>query len=165
MGSRTQAEEVLKRLPDGDVLGAEIGVFKGHMSKRLLERPDLRLFMVDSWLPMPLYGVTADEQESNRGLAYLAAKERGIVLHMHSADAAKIVPDGSLDFVFIDADHSYEGVKRDITLWRPKLKAGGLLSGHDYANPGEKLGMEVKRAVDELGEVELGRDSCWFYRV
>lgn len=165
MGSRTQAEEVLKRLPDGEVLGAEIGVFKGHMSKRLLERRDLILFMVDNWLPMPLYSVSADEQESNRLMAMRNAGRRGIILHMDSAEAAKWIPDGCLDFVFIDADHSYEGVKRDIQAWRPKLKAGGLLSGHDYANPGEKLGMEVKRAVDEIGPVELGLDSCWFYRV
>lgn len=166
MSGRTRAQEVLKRLQDGPVIGAEIGIFQGRMSLSLLKtRPDLTLYMVDNWLPMPKYGVSAEDQESNRLMAGRIAGDRGVILHMDSADAAKEIPDGSLDFVFIDADHSYEGVRRDILAWRPKLKLGGLLSGHDYANPNEPCGLEVKRAVDELGPVELGRDSCWFYRV
>lgn len=159
MSSRTQAEEVLKRLPSGPVAGVEVGVYRCSMSRALKERPGLTLFMVDNWLPFRHVG--AEEQEQN----YKTALSLGVAMRMDSAKAADAFSDGSLDFVFIDADHSYEGVKRDIEAWRPKLKPGGLLCGHDYANPGDPCGMEVKRAVDELGEVELGRDSCWFYRV
>jgi len=65
---------------------------------------------------------------------------------MLTDDAAKLVPDHSLDLCFIDADHSYESVKRDIETWEPKLKPGGVIGGHDYygtAWPG------VTRAVHE----------------
>lgn len=46
--------------------------------------------------------------------------------------ASEQIEDGSLDWLFIDADHTYEGVTSDIVAWWPKLKPGGLISGHDY---------------------------------
>ena len=64
-----------------------------------------------------------------------------------SATAATRYDDGSLDFVFIDADHTYEAVKRDISAWWPKVKSGGVLAGHDYDETG------VKKAVDEFAEL------------
>jgi cephalosporin hydroxylase len=63
-----------------------------------------------------------------------------------SVDASKLYEDKSLDFVFVDANHSYEDVKKDIDSWLPKIKSGGYIGGHDYnANswPG------VIRAVNE----------------
>ena len=51
---------------------------------------------------------------------------------MYSEQAADQVMDESLDFVFIDAQHDYHSVINDIGLWAPKVKPGGLISGHDY---------------------------------
>jgi len=58
-----------------------------------------------------------------------------------------LVEDASLDFCFIDGDHRYEAVKEDIIAWTPKLRKGGILSGHDYDYP--HFG-GVTLAVDEL---------------
>jgi hypothetical protein len=52
-----------------------------------------------------------------------------------SEEAAPKIPDGSLDFAYIDANHAYEYVKRDIELWWPKIRDGGMLAGHDYLIP------------------------------
>ena len=169
MSSTDQAMEVLKRLPKGPVTGAEIGVFAGKMSKRLLERGNLGLYMVDNWLALPRYGITQAQQDENKLKALKIAAMGGWVLGMDSVKAAECVEDESLDFVFIDADHSYEGVSRDVKAWLPKVRPGGLMGGHDYANPSEPCGMEVKRAVDEIAyltgkRVDLGKDSTWFYR-
>jgi predicted O-methyltransferase YrrM len=57
------------------------------------------------------------------------------VLHGPSVEMAKRVEDGSLDFVFIDADHRYEFVVEDIKAWFPKVRSGGTLCGHDYGDP------------------------------
>jgi predicted O-methyltransferase YrrM len=65
-----------------------------------------------------------------------------------SWDVATRYPDESIDFVFLDASHAYESISRDIDAWRPKVKRGGLLAGHDYVhwtNP--EFG--VVRAVNE----------------
>ena len=159
MSGRTRAAEVIKRLPEGKVAGVEVGVSACAMSRALKERPGLTLYMVATWLPFRHVG--RDEQEAN----YMTARSIGVAMRMDSVKASEAFSDGSLDFVFLDADHSYKGVKRDIEAWLPKVKPGGLLCGHDYANKNDPCGMEVKRAVDELGPVELGLDSTWFYRV
>jgi hypothetical protein len=71
---------------------------------------------------------------------------------MTSDEAARAIPDGTLDFVYLDARHDYASVVEDIGLWYPKVKPGGVLSGHDYMEQ-EKIGdtlFGVKRAVDEF---------------
>lgn len=67
-------------------------------------------------------------------------------VRMTSLEAAECYDDKSLDFVFIDAQHDYESVKSDILAWRPKVRIGGILSGHDY---GHEIDNEVGRAVRE----------------
>lgn len=181
--SAIRAMEILRRLPDGEVKGAEIGVFTGMLSSLLLEREDLSLVMVDAWMPgVESYAVAggAGDWHAHLGQAdqdryYEAAKDavkfagdRASIIRKLSVEAAGDVPDASLDFVFIDADHSYEGCKADIEAWLPKLKPDGLLCGHDYGN--EKFPLfGVDRAVNEFVrenkyELELGENYTWFAR-
>lgn len=166
MSATTRAAEVIARLGNGAKVGAEIGVLSGKMSRELLRRPQTTLYMVDNWQAMSAYRVDQETQDEN----YLKCLEvGGIVLRMDSLEAAKSFPDEFLDFVFIDADHSYTAVCNDIAAWLPKLRKGGLLGGHDYANKGELCGDEVKQAVDDSARVfgfkiELGKDSTWFRR-
>lgn len=155
-------------------VGAEIGVFAGELSRRLLSRADLTLYLVDSWTAEhnPTYTASGDfhttltqaQQERyyriTHDMIYFAGP-RARILRKDSREAAKDIPDGTLDFVFIDADHSYEGCKADIEAWRPKVKAGGFISGHDYENTDFPC-WGVKKAVTELfGQPELGENFTW----
>ena len=54
--------------------------------------------------------------------------------------------DNQYDFVYIDADHTYESVKKDLELYLPKVKNGGIIGGHDYTDNW----VEVRQAVDEV---------------
>lgn len=85
-------------------------------------------------------------------------------MHMPSHRAAEKFDNESLDFVFIDADHAYESVKRDINSWWPKVKPGGILAGHDYYPHRPEWG-DVYRAVQELftkNEIHyLYKQSCF----
>lgn len=84
-------------------------------------------------------------------------------VRMTSTEAAQSYPDNSLDFVFIDADHTYEAVKQDIEAWWPKVKPGGILAGHDY-NPGpDENGVDygVGRAVRERFPNHYNPPWCW----
>ncbi len=62
-----------------------------------------------------------------------------------SVEAAKDFEDESIDFCFIDGDHSYNGVMSDLVAWHPKVKVGSVLAGHDYPWP------PLKKAVHEFG--------------
>ena len=67
------------------------------------------------------------------------------VLKGCSLDVCNQFEDESIDFLFLDGDHSYEGVKNELELWFPKVKIGGIISGHDYSQP-----CGVKQAVNEF---------------
>jgi hypothetical protein len=76
-----------------------------------------------------------------------------------------ILPDEYLDFVYIDGDHKYEEVKRDIECWFPKVKKGGCIGGHDY---GKKNYLGVRRAVKEsFGDfvITIPSVTVWLYHV
>jgi hypothetical protein len=93
------------------------------------------------------------------------ASERVEILRMDSVEAANRVADRSLDFVFIDGDHSHEGCKRDIEAWAAKVKAGGWIGGHDCGHPRKTWG--VTKAVDQWAsercvDVERDHDMTWF---
>lgn len=118
--------------------GVEIGVFKGEFSKQILKNWDGVLYMVDVWKAL------GDEyiDSSNHAHHSTAYKEtmdniqgyedRAIMIRTNSKIASEMFEDESLDFIFIDANHAYEYVVEDIELWFPKLKKGGMFSGHDY---------------------------------
>jgi hypothetical protein len=78
-----------------------------------------------------------------RNMSRVGVFDYVIPLQSDSAAAASRFEDGSVDFCFVDADHSYEAVKADIAAWRPKMKRAGVMAGHDVDRP------EVERAVQE----------------
>jgi hypothetical protein len=77
------------------------------------------------------------------------------------AEAAKSYEDHSLDFVYIDGDHSYAAVINDINTWKSKIKKGGYIAGHDSHMYG------VLKAVREhLGEpIEIFNDTSWIFQL
>lgn len=108
--------------------------------------------------------------ETLNALCDVHAVARYFLKHTGSEDLVRLIPasgqdrvsayaDGSLDFVFIDAEHTYSDTAELLWLYLPKLKHGGLLAGHDYT----KQFPDVIRAVaDVLGPVEtLG--NCFMY--
>ena len=168
MSARDRARDLLSRLPEGKVIGAEIGVHRGDMSLKLLTRPDLYLLMVDNWKGSVNWpkGYRPQDMPDNKNKATWQtefAGERRRIIYADSVAAAAVIDPGSLDFVFIDADHTYEAVSADIKAWRPKVRKGGLIGGHDYGKPGFP---GVKIAVDEVfKEIERDRFSCWYARL
>ena len=164
----------LRRLPM-PIVGAEVGVFDGHTSEVLLrELPELRLWMVDPWKPFDGQAVFGEmnaerfEAMKNAALWWTEfARDRRFVLPEASPRAASRFTDAGLDFAFIDGDHFYEGVRADLAAWWPKVRPGGLLTGHDYGIYLDTTGeWGVRRAVDEFAQtidrqVTLGSDGTW----
>lgn len=178
---RKRWDAILDRLPgDREIIGVEIGVLNGNTAMRILkERPLLKHYMVDPWIS-PEEGSSYRKSGDDNALKPAAAHEgafqktktrvafagkRGIIMRMFSKEAVKSFEDKSVDFVFIDGDHSYEGVSEDIQMWKSKIKPGGWIGGHDYNHP--RL-PGVKKAVDEVAnqdEIELDDNRTWFVRV
>ena len=173
-----RADALLSEVASIEKVGVEIGVYKGHMSARLLSADEtLTLYMVDPWAAGGDSYLTTDDKiarasqaEHDEHMAQAVERvawfgDRAKVLRMTSEQASRQFLDGSLDFVFIDGDHSLEGVRLDIACWWPKVRSRGVLSGHDYRS---ERNYGVVQAVHEFGaangiaELRLGGNFTWF---
>jgi hypothetical protein len=88
-------------------------------------------------------------------------KEHFNVIVGKSDESSKFFEDNSVDVIFIDAGHSYDAVIRDIKSWLPKIKDGGIMSGHDYDS-----WAGVNKAVNEIfDKVDKIDNNCWFVKI
>lgn len=135
-------------------VGVEIGVAAGGHANTILETTKVeRLYGVDPYRSRESYDdlmnlPQSDFDELHRCACLFLSPhgERFRMIRKASTDAASLITE-PLDFVYIDAEHTYEAAKSDLALWYPKVKAGGIFSGHDY-NSGAFPG--VGKAVDEF---------------
>ena len=116
-------------------IGAEIGVCKGKYSRVFCWNiPDVKLFCVDTWTSDK--NDPGDEEtlnESNYAHAKRILSPFDVTfIRKNSIAGLEYFADNSLDFVYIDANHTFDFVMRDIINWSMKVKPGGVVSGHDY---------------------------------
>jgi len=130
----------------GSLRFVEVGVLGGQSAAFLAQvlaenRPSARLDLVDTW-PNGFESVRA-------ALSPFA----GVIGEWHqgiSWEVAQEYDDVSVDAVFLDADHDYESVARDIAAWRPKLRPYGILAGHDYTPEIPGVIRAVTEAFDKV---------------
>jgi hypothetical protein len=138
----------------GFTKGAEIGVWEGDFAEKLfLANPRQHLICVDPWRPQKGY-LEVKNDVARLEAAFATAQQRlqkfdCTFMRMTSLDAAAQVPDGSLDFAYIDGNHLMKHVLADLAAWTPKVRAGGIIAGHDYKLSPKKPFIQVKQAVDE----------------
>lgn len=131
---RVSLAEWLSKL--GMNYGVEVGVEAGLYAEQLfLANPNLRLYGVDPWLAYSGYREHVT-QEKLDGI-FQSAQDRlkaykWIPKRMTSVAAAQDFQDNELDFVYIDGNHTFVHVVQDLAAWIPKVRSGGIISGHDY---------------------------------
>lgn len=147
--------EVVDKFPDGSHF-VEIGSFFGRSSiymavEIIRSKKNIKLDNVDKWD----FGWNLNGEKVDVETEYLKNIEPyRHIINPVKGDSSKIASeyeDESLDFVFIDGDHNYDGCKKDIVNWYPKVKKGGIIAGHDYVPDFQG----VVDAVDEF----FGKDS------
>lgn len=131
---------------------AEVGVAEGRFTRDLLAENIEHLYIIDRWKSVNTQkgdgSFPQDWHDSNyqQMLDKISnwSKDCYTVLKMDSVEATSYIPDASIGLVYLDADHSYEGFVRDIVAYYPKVCKGGIISGHDVANPayGIRKGLE-----------------------
>lgn len=145
---------LIKALLQNPKRGAEIGVFEGECGQYLLKIfPELYLYGIDPWASYNEY----EKDNMNRADEDLWNKRKQMSTHAYNTygpNRHQILQCKSteadleeLDFVFIDANHTYDFVLADLNYWYPRVRSGGVISGHDYqwSDPIDPHG--VKRAV------------------
>jgi hypothetical protein len=160
-----------------NLIGLELGVNRSDSFMTLLENcPNIsKLYGVDNfkphydiWNSRDVTGIELDmiRAETLAKHKYSEYKNKIAFIEKNSLDAAEEIPDNSLDFIFIDADHAYDAVLADLCTWYPKIKPGGLISGHDiYYGPVAKAVYEFRNTNNIDASMSIYR-SCyaWFKR-
>lgn len=119
---------------DKSITGVEVGVDVGDNAACILREWEgnlVKLYLVD-----PVNNIH-DRFRAEGTLVEFINKT--------SVEASKHFEDNSLDFAYLDGDHSYQGIKDDLEFWYPKVKIGGVICGHDF---GKYEGIE--RATEEF---------------
>jgi hypothetical protein len=150
----------------------ELGAYKGASTVCMADRlkgskKNIKFYSVDAFAPYVQddgIPIAPSFEEYLRNIELY--KEYITPIKGDSHEVYKQFADNSIDFVFIDANHDYIPCKGDIECWYPKVKAGGVIAGHDYS-----FG-SVHRAVDEFFAGKHPIDmkyyestSCWFVNV
>ena len=152
----------------------EVGCKEGRTTAHILEHcPDCRVTAIDPWMEFPEQGeVAGGESYEAWDFEAIEADFWGRVepwadrLTFHrktSLQAADAVEDGSQDLIFIDAAHDYNSVLEDIAAWRPKLRDGGILAGHDFQHSFPSV-MDAVADSFNLMVVQVAPDSVWWVR-
>lgn len=125
--------------------GVEIGVHVGQFFEHLRRNWNGKLLVgVDPWKGYGDYcGMTDEERYQaacKRAESSGGADRDCLLVRETSAGYASLVRKSSLgrnfDFVYLDGDHSYEGIKEDLRVWWPLVRSGGVLCGHDWVKDG-----------------------------
>ena len=165
---------VIEQLPSNSVwveLGSWTGKSSAYCTVELINKKKLKEFhCIDTWkgseetaqknMDIVKQDTLFDVFKNN-----IKPVEKFVSIHrMMSWDSAKLFEDESLDFVYVDADHRYESVLKDLNAFWPKIKKGSYFGGDDYTkgHPG------VQKAVKEFfadKEIEVNRKGrCWYVK-
>ncbi len=140
--------------PGPEVVMVELGTVSGSTSVHVAEYcPQIsQMYAVDIAKPDP----AIDLMDRVDHLDFV---------HSDSVKAAERFEDKSIDLVFVDADHSARAVFADLTAWVPKVKPGGVISGHDYGSrnhPGVKPAVDFFFALEPANPIQLDADKVWW---
>ena len=150
----------------------EVGSWKGRSTHALLSGAAKgaggTVWAVDH------FGGSADVRDGTHGadanavyeqfIKNTAAFHDNLIVHRaDSAEAANEFPDGYFDLIFVDAEHTESGVRGDVAIWRPKVKIGGILAGHDFSDAWPSVMAGVREALG--GEPDEIHDSIWVHHV
>jgi len=129
--TRATTRYLMKNYQKKDLICAEIGVDYGLNAKTLLKLlPIKKLYLIDPY-QQELDSVSGDERYRSAKKLLRKHKDKIEFIRKSSSEAIKDIPK-NIDFIYLDGSHEYEQVKKDIELYYPKVKKGGIIGGHDF---------------------------------
>ena len=165
----------------------EVGTHRGEFARTLLSTWQGRmLHCIDPYTSGYCPGDPLSSPERDRAAdraacwKILAEFPGRVTLYIgRSVNAARLFPhdDARLDFVYVDGDHGYDAVFRDLAMWWPRLHAGGILMGHDYDIPGQapypwitgvkpavhKFAEQYRQPIHLIVEATVGFPSSYYF--
>lgn len=167
----------LYKIIDLSLPGVELGVAEGNFSRDMLNWGIAKLYSVDAWTRLNQRGDGGFDQQWHDDNYVNTVKllsqfgERSVIIKGLTYEVAQQFEDNHFGIVYLDADHSYEGVIRDLQAWFPKVVCGGIIASHDFYD----IGYGVKKAFEDftqnrfelqiIPENKLDDAGCYFKKI
>jgi predicted O-methyltransferase YrrM len=152
---------LIEKATTKDSIIAEVGSFAG-VSSEVFARSVKQIYCVDLWTTYTeIEDPTILIEGEKRFDAFMKRYKNVTKIKKDSVAAAADFEDGFFDFVYLDAFHELDTVKKEIRAWVPKIKPGGYIGGHD------SIMWQVRTAVEEeLGKsYETFKDTSWLFKL
>ena len=140
----------------------EIGCWMGRSTRALADHAAGTIWAVDTWNGSEEHqSALVDKhpdwlyQQFCANLQDRIASLKVVPIRMESIKAASLLGKNSFDMVFIDASHDFEAVSADIQAWKPLIRSGGIICGHDRG-----YGPVAQAVATYVGEVG-GDTDIW----
>ena len=155
-------------VPD-DGIFVECGAWLGKSSSFLCDyaAERINIFIVDTWKGSQDELQTTHKLATQTDIYQIFLENMGdrkfTPIRKTSLEAVTDFQDESCDVVYIDMEHTYDAVKKDIQAWLPKVKTNGYISGHDYAG----YAPQVKKALHEFfpqNKIKVMDSATWIYK-
>lgn len=154
-----------------NLVGLELGVARAETTAYLLDNcPNIKTYYaVDPWQPYQDWNGPIDANMIGSmkaaAMSNIADHEKKVkIIEDYSHNAAKKIKDNSLDFIFIDGDHSHEAALFDMTTFWPKVKSGGLFAGHDAGMATVDKALETFRISHGIETpINYCPNQCWYW--
>ncbi len=120
---------------------AEVGVYRGDFAAFMLEHCQAltRYYMIDPWRHLDDWNKPANQADSVLEKFFRETKSKSefacdkrVILRGKTTEVVDEIPDGELDFAYIDADHTLKGITIDLIRLYPKVRVGGFIGGDDF---------------------------------
>lgn len=148
---------IRNKISTGSVI-CEVGCFRG-ISSELFALHAKKLYCVDYWTPYSWeYDDDNIRQAESEFDEMMKNYDNIVKIKSKSLDASEMFKDNYLDCVYIDADHAEEFFREDMKAWIPKVKNGGIISGHDYGFVGDFI-----EDFCQGQPVEIFDDGSWCF--
>jgi len=160
-------KDFIKDIPKNSVL-LEVGTGCG-VSTMMFAKRCKKVVSIDGYDKLKPYGVMTKErfiESEKRFRKYInrfkKLKKKVNQIKEISSKAVERFSDGEFDIVYLDGDHFPESFRSDLHNWLPKIKEGGILSGHDY---------QITHVPSVLKEImgrqpdKLYKDGSWMYQL
>lgn len=115
--------------------GVEIGVREGAYSACIASQcPEIKLYSIDPWAAYSGLKQERQDQYYAKAVENLTKYPNVQIIRKPSLEALEDFSDGSIDFAYIDGDHTFNMAVLDIIYWSKKVRRGGMIMVHDYCN-------------------------------
>ena len=159
----------LKQL-EGELVGCEIGVCHGFSTEYFFKNVSniKKIYAVDNYPTFVDWDgtrVTAERQQETKERCFKRLSpfiDKVSFIYDMSEKFALSLEDDSLDFLFIDGDHSYDATLKDMQMYWPKVKSGGLFAGHDANLSSVDAAIKEFFKDKKVERVQVVENNAWF---